>query len=100
MSVRLSKDQSRERMRQLRELWREWDPVGVGDAPGSIDEYYGYAGESMRFLETGAVNDLVEYLKWAVHEHMGLSHVPDPSFEEFAKRMHHWFSESWAGTHA
>ena len=88
-------------MRQLRTLWNEWDPIGVVTKPGPVDdEYWGYAGKSMRFLEAGDEKGLVEYLRWAVLENMGLSNEPNPSFEEFAKKMHRWFLENWAETYA
>src|SRR5712691_1421507 len=100
MSTRLEKEQSRERIRQLRELWNEWDPIGVinGSAP-PLDEYSGYVGKSMRFLEADDEKGLVEYLRWAVLEHMGLSQAPDTSFEDFAKKMRQWFQSNWSGTH-
>ena len=100
MSARLDKERSRERMRQLRVLWNEWDPIGViSDSDGLDDEYSGYAGKSMRYLEADDEKGLVEYLRWAVFENMGLSREPDPSFEEFAKRLRQWFQSNWAGTH-
>ena len=99
--MRLEKEQSRERMRQLRALWNEWDPIGVTHIPdGPTDEYNSYAGQTMRLLEAGDSKALVEYLRWVVNDHMGLSGVPNPSFEEVAAKMQQWFSANWAGTHA
>lgn len=101
MSYRLDKERSRERMRQLVELWGQWDPIGVADFtndPGS--EYRTYAGETMRFLERGDDAGLREYLRWAVSDHMGLEwDAEDPRFEAFSATLHAWFRERWLGTH-
>ena len=96
--MRLEKEQSRERMRQLRALWNEWDPIGV--MPVVTDEYSTYAGQSMRYLEAGDTKQLVEYLRWVVLEHMDLPREPATSFEQFAKTMQQWFSEKWANSRA
>jgi len=59
--MRLSKDQSRQRWRQMRELWNEFDPIGImGMADWPRDEYESYLGQTLRLLESRAsVDELV-----------------------------------------
>lgn len=54
-------------------LLLDWDPIGVGDAPGAQDEYDGYALQIYIMLKSGASEaDVARYLDWAQSEHMDL----------------------------
>ena len=95
-----SKLESRARWAQLRALWNEWDPIGVHPGSGGpLDEYDSYVGPTMRMLEGNESSPrLVEYLSWAVGEHMGMeqSGVDANHPEQFAGKLRQWFVENWA----
>jgi hypothetical protein len=100
---RLAKADSRERWRQVRDLWNEFDPIGVmsmSDWPR--DEYEAYLGPTLRFLEARApIEDLQKYLAEVTLEHMGLSETPqfEMARRQFAKRLREWYQASWPDTH-
>jgi hypothetical protein len=55
-------------------LLRDWDPIGVRDAPQAQDEYDGYVGGVYRLLASGAtVSELAEHLLQIERESMRLS---------------------------
>ena len=55
-------------------LLRDWDPIGVRDAPEGQDEYDGYVGGVYRLLASGVtVADLAEHLARIERDSMGLS---------------------------
>ena len=70
--ARLEKEESRSRWRQLRDLWNEFDPIGVyiDDTSFDLDEYSNYCGPCMRLLEQDAsreereacINNALHYL--------------------------------------
>lgn len=66
----VDKDASRLWRSRLREvLNRDWDPIG--GCPEN--EYDGYVGKTAAMLRVGASDkELLEYLKWAEVENMGL----------------------------
>jgi hypothetical protein len=70
----IDKAQSRRIRVQMRHILLDtWDPIGVKDAQNAQDEYDSYIGKLYDLLASGAPDsDLVDYLFWAVHEHMGL----------------------------
>ena len=54
-------------------LLREWDPIGVNDAPEAQDEYDSYVSQVHGLLiRHEPLYKLVDYLWWAETEHMGL----------------------------
>jgi len=54
-------------------LLNVWDPIGVKDEPNAQDEYDGYIGRVYELLVSKAPqSELVDYLYWAAHDHMGL----------------------------
>jgi len=59
-----------------------WDPIGVKDEPNAQDEYDGYIGRLYELL-VGHADDvqLIDYLHWAVHDHMGLDTASRPDME-------------------
>ena len=57
-----------------RVLLRDWDPIGVRDAPEAQDEYDGYVGGVYRLLAAGAAeSDLAEHLTRIEHDAIGFS---------------------------
>ncbi len=101
--MRLDKTQSRERWRQVRDLWIEFDPIGVmGMSDWPRDEYDNYLGPTLRLLEQSAsIQDIQSYLSQVTLEHMGLTDSPQREVNRrtFAKRLKDWFDESWRDSH-
>ena len=103
--MRLDKEQSRERFKEIRALWREWDPIGVYANPNSgcpPDEYDSYLGPCLRFLEQQAPTEqMAKYLANIVGEHMGLTDpvTAYPSCLQFAVKLQTWFSSAWSGSY-
>jgi hypothetical protein len=100
---RLSKPDSRERWRQVRDLWNQFDPIGVmGLEDWPRDEYESYLGQTLRLLEQNAsLEDIHKYLAMVTLEHMGLSESPEfeMSRRAFAKRLRDWYEDKWPDTH-
>jgi hypothetical protein len=99
----LSKEQSRLRWSEIRDLWNKWDPIGVLPAMGGpLDEYDSYLGPSLRLLEQGASpNEIEGYLEEIIGNHMGLgTHgVNYVRTTAFATKLSSWFSSRWPGSH-
>jgi len=96
---RLTKDESRQRSSELRELLWRWDPIGVSSLPDwPRDEYDCLVGRLMRDLESGnSLAQIADYLKTEIKEHFGL----DPEHYDFmavATELHTWFSSNWPDT--
>jgi hypothetical protein len=54
-------------------LLNVWDPIGVRDEPNAQDEYDGYIERVYELLVgKAAQSEIVDYLYWAAHDHMGL----------------------------
>ena len=86
------------RLATIRELWCEWDPIGVFqiDPNWPRDEYDAYVEPTLHLLEAGVdESKLAQYLENVSHETMGLSAV-STSASTFAKRLIYWFSEARA----
>jgi hypothetical protein len=102
MQRRLSKEESRQRYAQGRELWNQFDPIGVFqiDVDWSKDEYEGYVGPCIRAAEVGDEGKLVEYTSWAVFENMGLSPTDElkKAVNSFASKFMEWYRSKWADT--
>src|SRR5688572_29278762 len=64
--------------RQMRVvLARDWDPIGVGDAPGAFDEYFGYVrGAYDVAIETRSAEAVARYLIEIECDRMGLHRRP------------------------
>ncbi len=57
---------------ELRELWNEWDPIGVA-SDALQDEYDSYLAPTLRLMNAGASEDeLTKYLTLLVREKFGL----------------------------
>ncbi len=55
-------------------LIREWDPIGVGDAPEAQDEYDSYIPGTLRMLLVGRTDqEIADYLEWIMSQGMGLT---------------------------
>ena len=54
---------------------REWDPIGVSDAPEAADEYDSYVADAYVMLmdQRITVEELASYLLQIATQHMGLS---------------------------
>jgi hypothetical protein len=97
MAIVLDKTQSRQRIAEIRQLWNEWDPIGVALGDPADDEYNSYLAPTLRLLERDAsAEEIVAYLKWVTLEHMALPQIDNP--EAFAERLRHWFKSKWEGT--
>jgi hypothetical protein len=95
----LSKEQSRKRSGELRDLLCDWDPIGVMDDPEwPRDEYDCMVGSVLRLLEGGASETAIaDYLRKEIAEHFGLS--PEHyDFAVVAHRVRSWFQSGWAGS--
>ncbi len=59
-------------------LLREWDPLGLADAPGSPDDYDAVAREVHALVtdEDPTAERIAHYLEWAEDELMGLQRRP------------------------
>jgi hypothetical protein len=54
-------------------LLREWDPIGVYDAPEAQDEYDAYVSQVHGLLiRREPLHKMMDYLWWAETVHMGL----------------------------
>ncbi|HUX80293.1 MAG TPA: hypothetical protein VMW10_11220 [Alphaproteobacteria bacterium] len=97
---RLDKVESRTRWRELRDLWNEFDPIGVyiDDQEWPRDEYESYCGTSMRLLEQNAATSELEAYVQSALDKMGIE-GDDKKINDFVKRMQKWFQEKWSGTH-
>lgn len=93
---------SRKRWNEIRDLWCEWDPIGVvslGDWPR--DEYDAYLGPTLRMLESSeSIEKIIAYLAYVELEHMGLSETAQAlaKRQEFATKLKQWHSNNWQNT--
>ena len=90
----LDRDQLRVDIRAVRQLVREWDPIGVyldAEADWPDNEYDSYVPQILAHLRNrGGVKSLAEYLHIVRTETMGLP----PNREDdqtFAERAFAWF---------
>lgn len=100
--MHLSKQQSRKRWDEVRDLWCKWDPIGVMSMPDwPRDEYDSYLGRTLRLLESGASLQVIsEYLAQVELEHMGLSDTKPAKSNRlaFAVELREWYEKHWAGS--
>lgn len=66
-----------------------WDPIGVRGIPQARDEYKSYMTAIYGRVQAGNLEEIVEYLKWAASENMGLSFDKEKAIEA-AKVMLDW----------
>jgi len=53
-------------------LLEVWDPIGINDEPNAQNEYDGYIGTVYDLVSPADDSQLIDYLYWATHDHMGL----------------------------
>ena len=81
---------SRRQWKESRDLWCEWDPIGVmsqDDWPR--DEYDSYLGPTLRLLEADATAaDIMKYLAYVEIDDMAMSDTQAASIQrqEFAQK--------------
>jgi hypothetical protein len=76
MSHGRDKYRSRENRARVRRIFLEqWDPIGIGDAPGAEDEYDAYADRAYVMLmeEEASARQIAAYLLDTATGHIGLS---------------------------
>ncbi len=56
-----------------RVLLEEWDPIGVGDAPGAFDEYSSYAPALAHWALRGNAGSVADQLAVIQTERMGIT---------------------------
>ena len=66
-----------------------WDPIGISEIPEAYDEYKGYMMALFGRAKAGDVDALVEFMKWAEVENMGISFDKEKA-ERAAKAMVAW----------
>ncbi len=66
-----------------------WDPIGISEIPEAYDEYNSYLTALFGRAKTGNIDAIVEYMKWAETENMGLSFNKEKA-EQAAKAMVAW----------
>ncbi len=100
--MKLTKELSRRRWKELQDLWCEWDPIGVmsqGDWPR--DEYDSYLGPILRLLEADATAEhIITYLAYVEIDYMGMSdtHAASIQRQEFAQKLQNWYATKWHNT--
>lgn len=93
------RDMARETVQALRNLWNEWDPIGVA-SPMLDDEYDSYLAPTLDLLERGVTEDaLTEYLGYLVRDRIGLGEeaVEHSNPRAFARNLQSWFSARKGG---
>ena len=82
------------RWEAVRNLWCEYDPIGVMKYPDSPrDEYDAYVGPTIGLLDRGAtLEEIAAYLREAGTEAIALNQTPagDAAELAFARRLRAW----------
>lgn len=74
MGIKLPPDQLALYKRIDEILYKDWDPIGVSDLNGPVDEYHGYLPQVFkRALYCEDPQELAEYLTWVTVDRMGMS---------------------------
>ena len=79
MTAQRQTDSPKRLFAMIREvLLSDWDPMGLGDAPGSPDDYDAVARELHALLtdRSTTVARIAAYLRWVEREQMGLQRRP------------------------
>jgi hypothetical protein len=91
----LTKAESRQRWRELRDLVNAWDPVGLIAAGAPEDEYECIVGPVLRLLERDAAHAaIVDYLVGECSDHFGVP-IGEPGAREFVVRVAGWYQRQW-----
>ena len=82
---------------KVMEVLREWDPIGV-ICESNQDEYDMYSAHIVRMLDADAtVDDLLQHMRWIVHERMGMSYFDEPHSRSCAEKLTE-FWKTWRGS--
>jgi hypothetical protein len=96
MTEQLTKDKSRQRWSELRDLLNKWDFIGAVQ-DGRQTEYDCLIAPLMRRLESGqSSEDLAQFLGQQIPDHFGLDEVL--GIVEFSSKVKTWFDTTWSGT--
>ncbi len=93
-----TKEESRRRWKELRDIVNRWDPIGVFkmDPECPKDEYECVTGPLMRMLEArSSVEEITRYLEKEVREHFEIEPVPGAA-GRCATESVNWFQGKWA----
>ena len=95
--MRVSKEDSRRRWRELRGAVNDWDPIGLIELGSPEDEYECLVGPLMRMLEKDSCpEEIASYLTKHIPDHFGVS--PPDGAQEFAEGIVNWFLAHWKNT--
>lgn len=95
--MKLSETKSIERFGEMRDLWNQWDPMGLADQ-NELDIYRSYLGPSLRLLENAAsVEDIADYLDDVLDRDMELDEddIKKANPKRFASKLKKWFENNW-----
>ena len=84
------KDSPKHLFARIREvLLRDWDPMGLGDAPGTPDDYDAVARELHALVtdRSTTAERVAAYLRWVEREQMGLQRRPGMATEAAERLM-------------
>jgi hypothetical protein len=96
----LTKDQTRQRWRELRDLVNSADPAGLVGMGSPLDEYECLVGPVMRLLEQRAPHEaIVAFLTGEFREHFGVE-VPDTVIVQLAAATATWHRTQWSQPNA
>jgi len=90
MSENHDKDSPKHLFARIREvLLRHWDPMGLGDAPGTPDDYDAMARELHALITDPETTPqrIAAYLRWVEREQMGLQRRPGMATEAAERVM-------------
>jgi hypothetical protein len=91
--MRLEKQESRRRWREMTQMVNAWDPIGLIEMGAPLDEYDCVVGDVMRALERkDSSEQLANFLRAHIAEHFGLP-PSDPS--PFAVQAVAWYASRW-----
>ncbi len=80
---------------QLREIWLQWDPLGVMSSGCPRDEYDSYLEPTLYYLESGVPTIEIEhYLTWVTSIWMGYQ-VSAREVHQFAVHLQEWYATRW-----
>lgn len=86
----LNKDRLRDAQRAVRRMLRQWDAIGVGDAPEAADEYDCMVPPLIRQLHSGATpREIVEWIDHERTDHFGLGADPAADWD-LAQALRRW----------
>jgi hypothetical protein len=58
-----------------------WDPIGISGQPQARDEYSNYMTAIFGRVKAGKEDEIIEYLRWAASDNMGLQFDKEKAIE-------------------